>query len=333
MLTFLGWKIFKTGNLQITKTLRKETSSTKPSERKCPEGYILVPGNALYKTNDFCVMKYDAKCSNPDPKCVTVEGVYDNRIQGCSCQGNFHVVSTADGIPVTFIPEDNGTNISAKSFCKNAGAHLINNNEWMTIARNVEQVPSNWCNKDGTGCGNLPGTVGKILANGHNDSNPSRALSAGSEDQPCFGTTSDGSNICGGKSSQKRTLELSNGNIIWDFAGNVWQWIDVTIARKDEPRTIIPGEGNLRWTWGEFQTMPYDASYMPSNPEWNSANGVGRIYHFNSIGDTDTTLYTYIRAGNWRHGYDSGAFTMHMQPVPSKDGIDDIGFRCVTLPK
>ncbi len=298
-----------------------DTANTTPPAKTCPAGFI--------KASDFCVMKYDAKCDNPDPKCITSEGVYKNDASGCACQGNYHVVSTPNGSPITFIPEDDGTANSAKSYCKNIGAHLITNPEWMAIANNVASVSANWCNKDGTGCGNSPGTAGKILANGHNDSVPAKALEAGEDSQPCFGTTSDGSNVCGGKSSQKRTLQLSNGEIIWDFAGNVWQWVDAQIPRKDEPRTIIPGFGNSRWTWGEFQTVPYDASYMPSNPNWNSSNGVGRIYHYNSSVDTDTTAYTFIRAGNWRHGADSGAFTMHMQPVPEKGGIDDVGFRCV----
>lgn len=266
-------------------------------------------------------MKYDAKCSNPDPKCVTKEGVYNNSLPGCACQGNFNVVSTPGGSPITFIPENDGTNISAKAYCKNSGWHLITNDEWMTIANNVASVATNWCNKDGTGCGNAPGSLGKILANGHNDSTPNKALEAGPDSDPTFGTLPN---------PQKRTLTLSNGQVIWDFAGNVWQWIDITIARKDEPRTIVPGFGNLRWTWGEFQTVPQDSRYSPPDPTWNSTNGIGRIYHFNSIGDTDTTLYTFIRAGNWRHGYDSGAFTVHMQPVPDKKGIDDVGFRCAT---
>lgn len=304
----------------------------KNSRQVCPNGYVLVPGNPLYKTSDLCVMKYDAKCSNPNPKCVTTEGVYKNNAQGCACQGNYQVVSKPDGAPITFIPEDDNSQISAKEYCKNLAEHLMNNNEWMTIARNVEQVKDNWCNKNGTSCGYAPGTPSKILTNGHNDSNPSMALSAASDDQPCFGTTSDKTNICGGKSSQKRTLTLSNGQVIWDFAGNVWQWVDATVARKDEPRTIIPGLGNSGWTWGEFQTVPYSNDFDPSNPSWNSQEGVGRIYHYNSIGDSDTTLYTFIRGGNWRHGYDSGAFTVHMQPVPKKTGIDDIGFRCVTSP-
>ena len=265
----------------------------------CPDGYILIPGNTSYQTSDFCVMKYDAKCSNPDPKCVTTEGVYNNTLPACTCLKNgYKIVSTKESAPITFIPEDDGTNTSAKSYCQNAGGHLITNNEWMTVARNIEQVQSNWTIKNGV----------KFISNGHSDSKPNKALPAAV------------------------SWNLSNGESIWDFAGNVWQWVDISIERKDEPRTIIPGFGNNRWTWGEFQTVSYSNDFDPQDPKLDSKNGVGRIYHYNSSGDTDTTLYTYIRGGNWRHGADSGIFTIHMQPVPDKRGIDDVGFRCAASP-
>lgn len=288
----------------------------------CPAGFIF--------TNNFCVMKYVAKCINTDPKCVTSEGVYKNDMPGCTCENNYQVASTPIGAPITYIPEVSITGPSAKAYCQKNGWHLMTNSEWMTIAKDVAEVPANWCNADGTNCNNPPGTAGKILANGHNDSTPNMALVSGQDNQPCFGTVSD--NTCGGKGSQKRTLTLTNGEVLWDFAGNVWQWVDADIARKDEPRSIVPNLGGKAWVWAEFQTVPGSSDYNPTDPNWNSKNGVGRIYHYNSVGDTDATLYTYIRGGNWRHGYDSGAFTIHMQPVPEKTGIDDIGFRCVTSP-
>jgi hypothetical protein len=313
--------------------------ATTEVEKTCPSGFIKVPGNPDYSTQDFCLMKYDAKCSNTNPACVTKEGVYRNDLPGCACKGNFQVVSTPKGAPITYIPEDNGTTETAKAYCNNAGWHLVTNGEWMTVAKNIEQVEANWCNRDGTGCGNPPGTPGKILANGHNDDNPNYALTASTDDKSCFGTTSDGSNTCGSKGSQKRTLTLSNGEIVWDMAGNVWQWIDAEIARKDEPQSKIYGHWDYRNEWSEFASgagpsvitsngILSDKDFRPGNPAWNSNQGVGRIYHFTQFGDTDTTLYTIIRAGNWRHGYDSGIFTIHFSPVASKTGIDDVGFRC-----
>ena len=302
-------------------------------------------------------MKYDAKCASvtdpavglaPAPgSACTNEGTYKNNGPGCACTGDKIVVSTASGSPLTYIPETSSASASAVAYCAAAGWHLLTNPEWMTIARNVEQVSANWCNRDGTGCGASPGAAGKILANGHNDSSPNHALPAGPDSEPCFGTTTDGSNLCGGPTSQKRTLTLTNGSVIWDLAGNVWQWVDATITRKDQPASTTAGKLDQGWIWSEFApgaaatvitssgsppSLGYDA-FRPTNPAWNSTNGVGRIYHYSAASDTNTTLYTFIRGGNWRHGYDSGAFTIHMSPVPSTANIDDVGFRCAVLPR
>jgi formylglycine-generating enzyme required for sulfatase activity len=334
--------------IPVTKPLAKITSP--PS--KCPPGFIPVPGNQLYQTADFCVMKYDAKCADisdltkglepvPGSKC-TSEGTYRNNSPGCACTGRRWIVSAASGFPVTYIAETDSTPDNAVGYCRQLGWHLMTNSEWMTIARNVEQVPDNWCDKDGTNCGHPPGTQGKILANGHND-NSARALVAGNDDQPCFGTTTGGSGQCGAKSSQKRTLTLNNGEIIWDLAGNVWQWIDIQVLRQDQPPSFTGGVLDRGWQWSEFAPgglktvisgngsgplLGYD-SFRPSDPNWNSVNGVGRIYHFSGPKDDNPTAYTFIRGGNWRHGYDSGVFTVHMSPVATKENIDDVGFRCV----
>ncbi|MBU6447524.1 hypothetical protein KGQ24_01620 [Patescibacteria group bacterium] len=337
----------------------------------CLPGFIKVPGNALYKTPDFCVMKYDAKAaliSNPSvglqPKlgdpCDGESnghsyGTYRNNGRGCAAtsQNNREIVSTASGFPIAYIPETGSGNDNAKAYCERMGWHLITNAEWMTIARNVEQVQANWCNANGTGCGAMPGTKGKILANGQNDRHNEEsaggasydsALIASTDDaKACFGTTTDGSNTCGGAGSQKRTLTLSNNEVIWDFAGNVWQWVDGTVMRKDEPKSQTKGVLDLGWTLSDFapgslssviidngqgQSMGYD-SFRPSNPSWNAVNGVGRIYHYSGANDTSTVVYGFIRGGNWKHGTDDGVFNMHLTPVPDATNINDVGFRCV----
>ncbi len=313
--------------------------------KTCAPGFIAVPGSALYHTSDFCVMKYDAKAadtSNPaiglQPKlgdpCLGQNnghsfGTYKNNGPGCAVtsQNNKEIVSVPSGFPITYIPEIGSGSDNAKNYCQQMGWHLITNPEWMTIARNIEQVPANWCNPNGTACGALPGTKGKILANGHND-NHNEASAGGSsfnsaliasvdDSQACYGTTTDGSNTCGGTGSQKRTLELSNGQIIWDFAG--WTLSD-----------FAPGSlASVITDNGQNSALGYD-SFRPSNPNWNASNGVGRIYHYSSANDTDTTLYGFIRGGNWKHGTDDGAFYMHLTPVPDKTNIDDVGFRCTT---
>lgn len=339
--------------------VQSPSPTIKAVPKKCPVGFVLIPGNSLYKTSDFCVMKYDAKCANTSElskglepkngnKC-TNEGTYKNNSGECSCTGSRQVVSTASGFPITYIAETDNTPNNAINYCKSQGWHLITNDEWMTIARNVEGVPDNWCDKNGTNCGFAPGTKGKILVNGHNDSHNEAsfgqghgALVAGTDNQPCFGTTIDGSNKCGGKSSQKRTLTLSNGEIIWDLAGNVWQWIDIQIVRNDQPQSKTNGKPDKNWLWSEFSTfgnrsvvtdqgtdpqITYD-SFMPVTPNMNSSFGVGRMFHHNGLAADTNIKDTIIRGGNWRHGNDSGVFTIHMSPVPNKENIDDVGFRC-----
>jgi hypothetical protein len=361
------------GSKSLTKSNQQfSKNQTNSLQKSCPIGFVLVPGSQLYKTSDFCVMKYDAKCAEVSnlniglaPQAgnscsgLSVDGgyagVYKNNGYNCACNAsnNKQIVSTKSGFPITYIAMSDATKNSAKAYCQSQGWHVITNNEWMTIARNVEKVRTNWCNSNGTNCIFIPGTKGKILASGHGDNlNESTAsaggvgaLIAGNDNQPCFGTTTDGSNICGGKNSQKRTLSLSNGNILWDFAGNVWQWVDQEVERKNEPKSNSNGILDSGWLKSDFApgSLPsvindngvglglgYDA-FRPSNPTWNANNGVGRIYHYSSATDSSKILYAFIRGGNWRHFDDNGAFTVHMSPPANTENIDDVGFRCVSL--
>lgn len=357
------------GQAQLSSNNQQDQSfKNQIAQNVCPAGFILVPGDPLYHTNDFCIMKYEAKCANTSDlangiepphgdKCSGEAGghyydTYKNSGAGCACAGSRQIVSTESGFPIAYIPQFNSTPNNAKNYCTAMGWHLISNNEWMTIARNVEKIPANWCNRDGTNCGADPGAQDKILANGHNDnkneasvnsSGTDSALLAGDDNQPCLGTTTDGSNKCGGKDSQKRTLALNNGEIIWDFAGNVWEWTDDTVARKDEPKSATNGARDNGWLKSDFapgslasvitdngqgSSMGYDA-FRPSNPAWNANNGVGRIYHYSSVApDGNMTAYAFIRGGNWKHGADDGAFTIHLSPPPSHSA-NDVGFRCV----
>ncbi len=343
-------------------SVKNTVSNTPVATKTCPPGFVEVPGSPLYNTSNFCIMKYDAKAALISNSTVGLQpklgdpcdgesnghsyGTYKNNGKGCAvtAQNGKEIVSTPSGFPITYIPETGSGTNNAEDYCQQMGWHLVNNNEWMTVARNVEQVAVNWCSANGTGCGATPGAPGKILANGHNNAQPQSALIASADDsQACFGTATDGSNSCGGPNSQKRTLTLSNGQVIWDFAGNVWQWVDGTVLRKDEPKSASNGKLDVGWLSSEFApgalpsvitdngqgpSLGYN-SFRPSNPGWNSNNGVGRIFHYSNTSDTNTTVYTFIRGGQWNHGAVDGAFSMHLTPVPDTTNINDTGFRCV----
>ncbi|TRZ78202.1 LamG domain-containing protein, partial [bacterium] len=114
----------------------------------CPTGYVFVPGNSTYNTSDFCVMQYEAKYDKSGDldgdnattySCIANSGDgWDWRDSECATGGT--VVSTANGSPIVHI-----THTQALTSCP-VGDHIITNDEWMTIARDAEQVNANWTN-------------------------------------------------------------------------------------------------------------------------------------------------------------------------------------------
>jgi prepilin-type N-terminal cleavage/methylation domain-containing protein len=254
----------------------------------CPTGYIRVPGNSLYQTKDFCVMKYEAKTGSATVAATT----------------------QAAGTPTVSISQTNA--ISACNANNTGGATgygLINNREWMTIARNIEAQSVNWT-------GGAVGNGG--LWRGHSDNNPSGALAASTDDDPYFGTNNSGTSI------ERRTHTLSNGETIWDLSGNVWEWTSDTIQGQDKPNT---SSGNLWQQWtaiSNFGTLSYDLT-RPSNPAWNSSQNMGQYYAGTVTG---TTTFAFLRSGAWAAATNAGVFTLRLANTPS-DAIPYRGFRCV----
>ena len=289
-----------------------------------PQGWVKVPGNATFGTNDFYVMKYDAKCADSkgtpltsptESTYLTYQNNYDTTSSPCIATNGKQVVSTPDGYPITEISQT-----SAITYCKNIGAHLITNNEWQTIAWNAENQASNWN-------GGVVGT--SYIYSGHNDNAPANALQASSDDTNGYYLTNNTS-----PSTQKRTLTLSNGQIIWDMAGNIWQWTNDTILGKNEPTGATPG-----WNWRSFSTADdgsgnggittwggmTQTSAGPSNSAWNASNGIGRI--FSDGTGTNNSTYSFLRGGGWGNGSYAGVEPLALGLGSGNLDIN-IGFRC-----
>ena len=163
----------------------------------CPTNFVAVPSLQDYTTNSFCVMKYEAKNAGA---ATTGDATDDTP------------VSQAASIPWFLNHSDSIT----KCTDLGVGYDLITNDEWQSIARNIENVASNWKNA----------TVGDAggLSVGHSDDAPSNTLAANSDDnnachetgQTCNSSTWNG---------QRRTHTLSNGEVVWDMAGNLDEWV------------------------------------------------------------------------------------------------------------
>jgi hypothetical protein len=256
---------------------------------QCPTGYIKVPGNSLYQTKDFCVMKYEAKTGSATVAATT----------------------EAAGTPTVNITQTNA--ISACNANNTGGATgygLINNREWMTIARNIEAQSVNWT-------GGAVGSGG--LWRGHSDVSPYNALAANTNDSLGYEGTGNTS-----PSIEKRTHSLSNGEVIWDLSGNVWEWTSDTIQGQDKPNN---SSGNLWQEWTDisnFGTLSYDLT-RPSNPAWNTAQNMGQ-YQAGTV--TGTTTFPFLRGGNWAISTSAGVFALNLNNTPAYTG-SGIGFRCV----
>ncbi len=301
-------------------------------EISCPEGYIPVPGNPMYGTKDFCVMKWEAKAWDTQENQVKAFGCDDPDCTahwaGKADQTRYEARSIAEGYPWRSISQSHTTEFNAKQACQAIGANLITNAQWMTIVRNIEAQSANWAD----------GVIGSTVAAGgglfRGNVNLNDSASCGSN--VVLDGETDGVN-CLVNGRNKRVHVLSNGEEIWDMAGNVWNWTDNTIMRKDQP----VAEGGLEWGWSGYHSedlarylsyykqgnsLQYDNT-QSSNPSWGGTQGVGRIYHYSDANDTSTTPRAFLRGGDWGYGVRAGAFSLNLVSTLGRTSTG-IGFRC-----
>lgn len=273
----------------------------------CPVGYVGIPGSATFQTNDFCVMKYEAKCATTAAPTVglttpiTANYTYANSVTACT--GSYAPVSVSGGYPIANISQ-----ATAISYCQAIGGHLITNAEWMTIARNLEQVASNW----------WLGTVGGgSLHLGHYSASPVYALDGS------VVLNTDG--LLYGKPSPqvftpifRRELTLSTGDKILDLSGNVAEWVN---------NQCTSGTADGQYDTGSYEwnnaALTYERSVSgPSDATWYNPQGVGTYKGCSTSGNV------FLRGGTINGGYDDGIFHLDLSRASTYTNTL-IGFRCV----
>ena len=263
-------------------------NSEKPAT--CPTGYILVLGDKDYGTEDFCVMKYEAKNN-----------------------GSNVAISQAASTPWVSISQE-----TSKSECTSNGPgyELISNEQWMTIGASVAAINGNW-----TG-----GTVGSgYLFSGHNDNSPPSACAASSNDALFYVETSPTPVSSGDTAEQRRTHTLSNGAVIWDLSGNVWEWVNyvnagdkpgATAAYYEYPAVTGTASTALR------DLVPTNSVKAFWSDAWNSGKWIGQYYP-----GANNSGGALMRGSNLVMGSSAGVFSANLSNAPTISG-PSIGFRC-----
>lgn len=228
-------------------------------------------------------------------------------------------VSQPGGLPWIQISHANAIPTAAAA-CE--GCRIPSDAEWLAIAADVLSIKYNWSG----------GEVGKgYIYSGHNDNDPGVMIEAGSDDSDGYFNTND-SNVAG--ANQRRTLYLSSGDVIWDLAGNAWEFTQGSIAGTlpGLPGNSIPDW--IEWTdpdlnWGSFGASgrPSALASIPSlNPisTWDSSKGIGSIFS----GSIEAPERIFRRGGMKDGGSGSGVLALSFNSTPINTGTT-FGFRAV----
>lgn len=258
-----------------------------------PDGWVRVPGNSTFGTSDFYVMQYEAKCLfNGVPQKSPNSGwnTYWNIITPCTAQNSRTVASHALGYPIGYVSQTD-----AALYCQNTGARLVTNNEWQTIAWNIQNKASNWSNGL-VGSGFIP--LGNTWSAAEEATDP-------------------------GQGQYRRTNLLSNNLEIWDLSGNVYEWTNNTILGTNKPLGIAGSA--VEWpTVSNFGSLtrneikPVSDTYSYISP---SVNYIGLYYQ----GSQDGTTYGFVRGGRWPFGQGIEDLDLGNPPETTRSKT---GFRC-----
>lgn len=301
----------------------------------CPTGFIEVPALTGYTDSDFCVMRYEAKAQLDSDDSIVQNGCDGT---GVDCTGGTDdwaestpatPVSVAEGVPWRHISRDNAI---AECQSLGTGYDLITNDEWQTIARNIEGVASNWSGS----------TVGSgSLNHGHGDADP---------DIPCDSEIENVGTDCetlaaSGWDAEKRTHTLSTGEEIWDLAGNINEFVkddfnslftvDASDIHADDTADLVEADSN----YAAFVTSDIKDSFGPSGDYSSFAHtghrgGLGQMRFLISV--SPETPFSVKRGGLYSHAAfpngHNGVFYVHANRSVTLDSDEDDGFRCVYHP-
>ena len=236
------------------------------------------------------------------------------------------------------------------------GFQLMSNTEWQVMARNIESTTGNW--STGTvGFGLLNrglsnGNLSTLLSNGlptwwgmAASTTPSAPMSSSWNDNNGFfmlgrpaASASAIANaywptigVSASSDQEKRTFNLSNGAIVWDIAGNAWNWVSDTVSSLGISSAINPGSNS----WLDFNNATFGTRGSPTADSLAFGGYLLATSNSNS-GMVYTGGNTALARGNYytsaSSGATSGVFSATTQFSTNDSSNVNVGFRCVYVP-
>ena len=172
------------------------------------------------------------------------------------------------------------------------------------------------------------------MTSGHTDNDPSALCAASTNDALAWveGSctpigTGGGENA---EAEQRRTFQLSSGEVLWDLSGNAMNW---TSTGGYSTGKVGPLTG-----WQEYSAVYDGASLLvsdliPTNgvkiwwdDSWDSNENIGQYYSV-----SEGSGGTIRRGGSYLNNTTYGLFTVSTSYVPTDTG-SRLGFRCVATP-
>jgi len=288
----------------------------KPIVTPINESWVVVPADSALGTPEFAVMAYEAKLLDGRP------------------------FSKPDGAPWT-----NANRVDARASCEDRGPeyHLVTSREALAISRNIERTAIN----------NLVSTQNVTLfANGSAASNEGKLAAAASPavsscnlslplsdaqnaQSPTCQLRTTGYDQTGGswanESWRLRTHALSNGEVIWDWAGNAWEWVAASCLSNNGSGCdgCYYGATASPLDWLDSNITSFERGLAGPNStslgiENNTGTYVGCTKDYNSLvrgGYNATVSSATVLAGD-------GIYALNMN-LSQESQRPYLGFRCV----
>jgi len=279
----------------------------------------------------FYVMKYEAKAYDTSSGSFKGDGGSSNNWADTDVEPR----SVAANKPWRKISFSDSSYYDAVEACEslsneNYDVHLVTNREWMTVARQVEQTDSNWVDTSDGSDANV-GDSGAGIYRGN--SGASTELDVDLSDKP---------NAAGDGGEEQRTHELANGEVVWDYSGNVRQWVDIeedgsALGDNDNEDWRVTDSGDNQY-WDEISGFRNGFSRNsgsesgndlkrelgPIDDSWGQSEGTGYLY------DDYTEPRAALRGGRWGYGDYAGVFYAYSTSPGSTSSFS--GFRCSAVP-